>query len=229
MSDATQRFWDRIHGRRKPSRHPQPHPYMVDELTGMAPGTALEVGCGEGANAVWLATQGWSVTAVDVSRVALDRAAAFARSAGVASRVRWERADLRDWMTTQAFDPAAAFYLHTPLKLDYPSTMRRAVQQVRAGGTLLVIGHYTLPPWAWDAEATDGLLSAGELASALAVEDGDWRIGVADQLARSVTYKGQQHIIVDAVLHAVRAVGNDVARLSPLSAWRAQAPAPISH
>ncbi|UJA21645.1 class I SAM-dependent methyltransferase [Thermoleophilia bacterium SCSIO 60948] len=204
MTDEAQRLWDRIHSRRNSSRHPQPHPYVIGELAAIAPGSALELGCGEGANAIWLATQGWTVTGVDVSEVALDRAAALARRVGVASRVRWEHADLQDWAATETVDLAAAFYLHTPLYLDYPATLRRAAEQVRAGGTLLVIGHYTLPPWAWDPEATGGLPSGSELASALALDDREWRIGVADELARAVTYDGRQQVILDAVVHAVR-------------------------
>ncbi|MDQ3632113.1 MAG: class I SAM-dependent methyltransferase [Actinomycetota bacterium] len=205
ISGDAQQFWDAMYRGRDPQRPGRPHPYLVDELGAASPGTALELGCGDGANAIWLAARGWAVTAVDVSQVALDRVAAFARRAGVASHVRWERADLRDWTTTETFDLAAAFFLHTPLELDYPSTTRRAAEQVRADGTLLVIGHYTLPPWAWEPDNTDGLLSAGELASALALDDRTWSIDVADQLARSVNYDGQQHVILDAVLHALRA------------------------
>ena len=205
MSGDAQEFWDARYRGRDPERPGRPHPYLVDALSGASPGTALELGCGDGANAIWLATRGWRVTTVDVSQVALDLAAAFAERAGVASRVRWERADLRDWTTTETFDLVAAFFVHTPLELDFPSTMRRAAEQVRTDGTLLVIGHYTLPPWAPDPDNTDGLFSAGELASALARDDRAWRIDVADRLARSVTYDGQQHIVQDAVLHAVRA------------------------
>lgn len=206
MSRDAQQFWDAMHSDRDPQRPGRPHPYLVDELSGTSPGTALELGCGDGANAIWLAAHGWTVTAVDVSQVALDLAAAFARKAGVGSRIRWERADLRDWTTTDTFDLAAAFFLHTPLELDRPATIRRAAERVRAGGTLLVIGHYTLPPWSRKPGNTDSLLSAGELASALALDERLWSIGLADQLARSVTYRGQQHIVLDSMLHAVRAV-----------------------
>lgn len=204
MSGDTQELWDAVHRRRGPQRPGRPHPYLVDELSNASPGTALELGCGDGANAIWLATRGWTVTAVDVSQIALDGAAAFAQEAGVASRVQWHRADLRDWTTTETFDLAAAFYLHTPLELDYPSTVRRAAERIGADGTLLAIGHFVPPPWAWDLENTDGLLGAVELATALELDDRAWRLAAAEQLARPVTHAGEEHVIVDAVLHAVR-------------------------
>lgn len=181
---VAQAFWDEVYRGRDPVRPGRPHPFLVKELGDVSPGKALELGCGEGTNAIWLAAQGWTVTAVDVSQVALNHAAAFAERAGVDARVRWQCADLRDW-TTKTFDLVAAFYMHTPLELDYPSTLRRAANQLRAEGTLLIVGHYTLPPWAWDPDATDRLLSADELASA--------------------PYNGQGHIVLDAGLHAARA------------------------
>ena len=80
-------FLDRLPAQR-------PNPAVVTEVTGRPAGTALDIGCGMGADAVWLATQGWDVTAIDVSRVALDRAAAHAAQAGVA--VTWRRSRLED-------------------------------------------------------------------------------------------------------------------------------------
>lgn len=205
MSGDAQEFWDAIYRAWDLSRPGRPHPYLVEQLAGASPATALELGCGDGANAIWLATQGWKATAVDASRVALERAAAFAHEAGVASRVRWQRADLRDFATTETFDLVAAFFVHTPLALDYSSVMARAADRVGRGGALLVVGHYTLPPWAWEPEDTDGLLSAGDLASALALHEPAWEVRLADQVERTVMHASREMTILDAVLHAVRA------------------------
>ena len=214
MSDDPREFWDRIYrARDRPHTH-RPHPYLVDELTQAEPGTALDLGCGDGANAIWLATQGWTVTAVDVSAVALERAAQSAEQAGVAARLRWECADLRDWTTSQTFDLVTALFLHTPLELDYPAVLARAAARANAGATVLVIGHYTLPPWAWDPDDTDGLFSAAELVSALALHAPDWQLRLADEVARTVMHDGQQSSVRDAVLHAVRGR----AETSPLAA-----------
>lgn len=72
----------------------KPNAALVREVEGLAPGRALDLGCGEGADAVWLAREGWQVTATDISRVALDRAAEHAADAGVADRIDWQFHDL---------------------------------------------------------------------------------------------------------------------------------------
>src|SRR5205814_628062 len=95
----------------------RPNPQLVAEATGLTPGRALDVGCGEGADAVWLAQRGWTVTAVDISTTALERAAAHAADAGsqVAERITWTHADLRDHRPTEgAFDLVSAQFMHLP-------------------------------------------------------------------------------------------------------------------
>src|SRR5690349_13040548 len=87
MADRMGESWDDVHAGRDPAKGVEPHPAVVDTVRGLAVGTALDVGCGDGVNLVWLAAQGWDVTGVDASRVGLERAAARAESAGVADRV----------------------------------------------------------------------------------------------------------------------------------------------
>ncbi len=205
MSDEAQAFWDGVYRGRDPSRHGEPHPALREALAPIRPGRALELGCGDGTTAVWLAARGWTVTAVDISGVALDAAAERARRAGVSSRITWQRADLRDWTTRETFDLVTALFLHTPLELDAPAVLARAAAAVRADGTLLTVGHFTLPPWAWDPHDTDGLLSASELSTALGVHEPGWRTVLAKEVPRALTgHDGQAGTVLDAVLHAVR-------------------------
>lgn len=115
-----------------------PNGVLVNEVSDLPPGQALDVGCGEGADALWLAEHGWQVTAVDVSRVALDRAATQAE--GV-TRVAWAHADL----TTTA-PPAGAFDLVSVQYFPLPhqpghSALRRLLAAVAPGGTLLIASH----------------------------------------------------------------------------------------
>ena len=98
----TQEFWDDRYQTADQSGRlwsGQPNAQLVAQTADLAPGEALEAGCGEGADAIWLARQGWTVTAVDVSAVALERAAGFAAAAGdeVARRITWQREDLLSW------------------------------------------------------------------------------------------------------------------------------------
>jgi SAM-dependent methyltransferase len=177
----------------------------VDHGRSAAPGTALDLGCGSGANAIWLASRKWRVTGVDVSGVALERAAEHAARAGVAARLRWEQADLEQWTTSETFDLVTAFFVHSPLALDSAAVLARGADRVGPGGTLLVVGHYTLPPWAWDPDAADGLPRAEELVSSLGLGEPRWRVHRAEQIERTVTAgDGKTSSVLDAVVHAQR-------------------------
>jgi SAM-dependent methyltransferase len=116
-----------------------PNPYLAAELDGLVPGTALDAGCGEGAEAVWLAGHGWQVTAADISAEALARAADRATAGGVGDRVRWVEADLVDWAPEARFDLVTTHYAHPAVpQLDFYD---RVAGWVAPGGTLLVVGH----------------------------------------------------------------------------------------
>src|SRR5487761_1878094 len=108
------------------------------------PGTALDAGAGEGADAIWLAERGWQVTAVDVSGVALGRAAGHAAKAGdeVAARIRWQHEDLLEWTPPErAYDLVTSQYLHLPGAFRH-TLFARLAAAVRDGGTLLIVGHH---------------------------------------------------------------------------------------
>ncbi|MEZ5101876.1 MAG: class I SAM-dependent methyltransferase [Thermoleophilia bacterium] len=116
-----------------------PNRFLVQEVEGLVPGRALDLACGEGRNAVWLAEQGWQVTGADFSPVALGKAARLAEARGVA--VEWVEADATAWEP-----PVAAFDLVCVLYLQLPADERRlalanAARAVAPGGTLLVVGH----------------------------------------------------------------------------------------
>jgi SAM-dependent methyltransferase len=115
-----------------------PNQFLVEEISGTEPGSALDVACGEGRNAIWLAEQGWHVTGVDFSRVALDKARALAGDRGVV--VDWVAADLVDWEPPAAYDLVVVLYLHLPAELRR-RVLRRMAECVAPGGTLLVVAH----------------------------------------------------------------------------------------
>ena len=136
---AVQAEWDRRYTDREQLWSGRPNGALVTEVAGLAPGRVLDVGCGEGADAVWLAGRGWEVTALEVSGVALQRAAGHARDAGVA--VRFVHAGL-----AEAALPPASFDLVSAL---YPALLRtpdaaaeRALLAVVAPGGLLLLVHH---------------------------------------------------------------------------------------
>ena len=117
----------------------EPNRFVVQELAHLPPGRALDLAAGEGRNAVWLAARGWQVTAVDFSRVAVERGRRLARERGV--HVDWHVADLREWTPPRAsFDLALIAYLHLPAT-DLAGILQRASQALAPHGTLLVVGH----------------------------------------------------------------------------------------
>lgn len=144
MFDAA--FWDARYSSAHSLWSGNPNRQLVAEAAGLAPGTALDAGAGEGADAIWLAERGWQVTAVDVSGVALGRAAEHAAKAGdeVAARIRWQREDLRDWIPPErAYDLVTSQYLHLPGTLR-STLLARLAAAVRDGGTLLIVGHHPI-------------------------------------------------------------------------------------
>lgn len=126
--------------RKSVSAMPSAHSVVLEEyVKGLTPGTALELAAGDGRNALYLAKQGWSVTAVDFSDVALERGQGFADRLGLS--VDWQLADLVSYLPEpQAYDFVCLFYLHLP-KGEFREILRRAANAVRPGGSLLVVGH----------------------------------------------------------------------------------------
>lgn len=121
----------------------EPNRFLVPEVARLAPGRALDVACGEGRNAIWLAEQGWHATGVDFSAVALDKARKLAASRGVEDRVEWRQADLRteDWVpAASAFDLVIVFYLQIVADLRR-RVLGACATAVAPGGTLLVVAH----------------------------------------------------------------------------------------
>jgi SAM-dependent methyltransferase len=115
------------------------NPHLVREVGDLAPGTALEAGCGAGAEAIWLARGGWRVTAVDVAEAPLALAVERAAAAGVAGRVQWVRADLTTWEPDAPYDLVTTHYAHPAIpQLEFYD---RIAGWVAPAGTLLVVGH----------------------------------------------------------------------------------------
>jgi SAM-dependent methyltransferase len=119
-----------------------PNQFVADQLADLAPGRALDLAAGEGRNSVWLAERGWRVTAVDFSRVGLEKGRKLAASRGVAdSAVSWVVEDLRHYRpAAAAFDLVLIAYLHCEplLRAD---VLGRAASALAPGGTLFIVGH----------------------------------------------------------------------------------------
>jgi len=145
MSDPfSEAAWDERYRSRDALWSGKPNPYLVSECDGLTPGLALDVGAGEGADAIWLATRGWRVVASDISAVALGRAVAHAAERGedIAGRIEWRHEDIASVEPAAAtFDLVTAQYLH--LRLPARAVAFGALAAaVAPGGTLLIVGHH---------------------------------------------------------------------------------------
>jgi SAM-dependent methyltransferase len=137
-------FWDERYRAHSSLWSGNPNGHLISEASQLAPGAALDIGSGEGADAIWLAERGWQVTAVDLSAVAIQRAAAHADRVGaeIAGRIDWRHADLTAWDPgTDRYDLVSAQYMHLPAGLR-EAVFRRLAAAVTPGGTLLVVGHH---------------------------------------------------------------------------------------
>jgi SAM-dependent methyltransferase len=186
---------ERVHASTDPSR------FLVAEVAGLPPGTALDLACGAGRNAVWLAERGWRVTAVDFSEVALRMARSLAAQRRV--DVDWTEADVAAWMPPpRAYDLVCVFYLQLPAA-ERRLALARAADAVRAGGTLLVVGHDLLnltEGWGGPTQA-DVLFTpddvVADIGDALVIER-------AERVRRAVADPSAPREAIDALVRARR-------------------------
>lgn len=199
-----ERFWDDHYEARRGKWDGKPNALLVGELSGLTPGTALDLGCGQGGDAIWLATNGWGVTAVDVSATALTLAAGHAAAAGVSEAIDWQRHDLALSFPDGSFDLVSACYLHSPVELPRGLVLRRAAAAVAPGGTLVVVGHAGSPSWA-DHDPEVSFPTLPEVLDDLALEAGQWEVKRSDLVTRQrLDPDGRPGSTPDNVLHIGR-------------------------
>jgi len=181
----TQEFWDDRYGSAEQLWSGEPNAQLVARVADLTPGDALDAGCGEGADAIWLAAAGWNVTAVDVSAVALARGAHRAAAVGseVAARITWQREDLLTWDPGPGrFDLVSAQFMHLPVPA-IGAVHHRLAAAVRPGGTLLIVSHH---PDDLPADHRANHAGAFRLAEEIAadLDPADWEIVLAAAIGR---------------------------------------------
>lgn len=132
-------YWEEHWEQRPAGGMLAPNPYTVEAARGLTPGTALDVGCGTGTEAVWLAERGWFVAGLDISAGVLATAREFGVLANVEERVQWIEADASTWEPEQQFGLVTTHYAHAPIpQLEFYA---RIATWVAPGGTLVLVGH----------------------------------------------------------------------------------------
>lgn len=204
----TQAFWDDRYSGHRHVWSGRPNLHLVAETADLTPGRAIDVGCGEGADAIWLAQQGWEVTGADVSPVGLERAAANADTAGpeIAQRITWRQVDLfaTAWTPLGSHDLVSSQYLHLPPEVRGQS-MQRLADAVAPGGHLLLAAHHPsdLEIPGLRPNLPELFCTPEELAALLHADA--WEIVTAGAPERTVNGpEGTPVTIRDTVLHARR-------------------------
>lgn len=180
----------------------RPNAVLAAEAVELTPGRAVDLGCGEGGDAIWLAERGWQVTGIDFSETGLARAAAHAAERGVADRIEWRQADLRSWTPGgEQWDLVTSHFLHL-LDDGMLEATRQMSGAVAPGGTLLVVGHHPDDAHTGLRWSMPGVLFAAEdLQPALDPDLFDVHV---EARPRRETRDGVAHDVRDAVLRARR-------------------------
>jgi SAM-dependent methyltransferase len=199
---AVQAEWDRRYAEQDRLWSGRPNGALVAEVADFTPGRVLDVGCGEGADAIWLAGRGWDVTALEVSRVALDRAVQHARDAGVS--VHWVHAGLAEaGLPPQSFDLVSAQYPALQRTPD-AAAERAMLAAVAPGGVLLLVHHAGME----NQPVHDGSFDPADYvwpSMVAALLDDDWQVELDEQRPRVVPESGAgAHHVDDVVLRARR-------------------------
>ena len=198
-TSEAQQFWEDLYGEKPRVWSGKVNASLEQRVRDLPPGRALDLGCGEGADALWLAERGWAVTAVDISATALERARAEAQRRG--RTVEWVRQDLADSLPTGPYDLVSAQFLQSPVPFARIDVLRRAAQEVAAGGLLLVVGHASGPPWSTHKPDPALMPSARTVLDDLALEVGTWDVLEVGDVGRTATGPdGQIGELLDSVV-----------------------------
>jgi SAM-dependent methyltransferase len=207
MTMFDQPAWEERYGSADRVWSGRPNAQLIAEASDLTPGTALDVGCGEGADAIWLAARGWRVIAVDFATTALRRAAGHAETEGaeVAGRIEWTHADLRVWTPPVAgFDLVSAQYMHLP-PAERRDLFSRLAAAVAPGGALLIVGHdiSDIEAGAHRPDMPEMFFTVDEVVGSLDAEH--WEVVTAEARPRpGHVHEGQDITVHDAVIRARR-------------------------
>lgn len=190
-------YWEGRYAGTEPIWSGRVNAVLADVAANLTPGRALDLGCGEGGDVLWLAARGWQATGIDISPTAIDRAESRARSEGL-DAARFLVGDL-SVLPDGPFDLVTASFLQSPVELARTDILRRASALVARGGHLLVTSHAAAPPWSDHHEHR--FPTPDEEVSALALGPAGWRVLLAETRSRqAVGPSGETGTLEDSVV-----------------------------
>ncbi|KZB69399.1 bifunctional 2-polyprenyl-6-hydroxyphenol methylase/3-demethylubiquinol 3-O-methyltransferase UbiG [Thalassospira sp. MCCC 1A02491] len=193
-------FWEETYEKQSPQTSGKPSAVLERFVAGRPVGRALELGCGKGDDAVWLAKGGWQVTAVDISETALGYARANALRSGVQDNITFVAHDLDTSLPDGTFDLVTAQFLQSPLEFARDRILNRAAQQVATNGLLLITTHGSRPSWS---SAPEDMVfpTPAQARDALGLDMSRWKTVTVDNFERMATGpKGEKGSVIDTVI-----------------------------
>lgn len=172
---------------------------MAAVVSDFTAGSAVDLGCGEGGDVLWLAEQGWQAHGLDISATAIERARSEAAARGLEGAT-FTAMDLSTWQPeSDSVDLVTASFFQSNVELDRIEILRRAAGAIRSGGHLVVISHAQPPPWS--SHRGPNMISARDDAAELALPSDAWVVEAADERSRpAVGHDGEPSELIDAVL-----------------------------
>lgn len=201
-------YWEQRYSESEQMWSGKVNPVLAETFEGHAPGDALDLGCGEGGDAIWLAERGWNTVAVDISPTAIDRAGQAAKAANIpSSRLRFVAGDLTNWTPDRQFDLVTCSFLHSwPIEIPRDEILHRAASFVAPGGKILVTAHAAPPSWADDEHVHGHRFPTPESdLEAMTLDSDRWSVLVCEIREREVDRPPHGRVrLLDSVVMAER-------------------------
>lgn len=202
--DATT-FWDQRYQEKDRIWSGRVNPVLAEVAADLEVGGALDLGCGEGGDSVWLAAMGWRVTGVDISETALRRAREAAEQREVDSRTTFELCDLGADFPSGSYDLVSAQYLHSPVDFPRAEVLGNAARAVALGGRLLVVDHGAPPPWMKEGHEHPPFPTVQQTFAELELTEEHWRVERLESAERAtIGPDGQHGTLLDNVILVCR-------------------------
>lgn len=193
-------FWEEVYQNKPHANNGKPSRFLEEYVSDRPPNIALDLGCARGDDSVWLAKQGWTVTAVDISPTALEYARSNAAENEVADKITFEQHDLAKTFPDIRCDLVSAMFLQTPLDFPRVEVLKRAAAALRTGGLLLIVTHGSVAPWSWG-DPDETLPTAREHLSNLNLVSSEWTEIFVGSFEREATGPvGQSAVVTDVVI-----------------------------
>ncbi|WP_417824069.1 class I SAM-dependent methyltransferase [Thalassospira lucentensis] len=193
-------FWEQHYEKATSETSGRPTAVLEKFVTDRTSGAALELGCGKGDDAVWLAKNGWAVTAIDISATAMGYARANAVRNGVLEKITFDQRDLMTDFPKGSFALVTAQFLESPVVFARNSIINCASRLVAPGGLLLVTSHGSVPSWSWE-KPDKYYPKPTEALENLSLDLGEWTQICVDNLERLAKGpNGEEGMVLDTVI-----------------------------